>query len=171
MDTSIFIRTRWHVWAWRVAPLAAAVLAGTGGALYCARCRQDIQWRRTFFEVMPELRTTLEVAVGTISNGFRLSRSSAEARERLSVALTEAAQRHKFTVNSLQIEEAKGGGGALQATVRGDALFAAMVRFAAEVERPENLLTVDQFVCSVQQAIADPLYQAEYVIRYAFNPK
>ncbi len=171
MDSSVFFRTRWHVWAWRVAPLAAAVLTVTGGAAYCARCRQDIEWRRTFFEVMPELRTTLDVALGTISNGFRLSRTSAEARERLSAALTEAAQRQRFTVNSLQIEEAKGGGGALQATVRGDAFFAAMVRFAADVERPENLLTVEQFVCSVQQPVADPLYQAEYVVRYTFNPK
>jgi len=151
--------------------VALIVLTVTGGTAYCARCRQDIEWRRTFFEVMPELRTTLDLALGTITNGFLIARSGAEARERLSAVLSESAQRHRFTVNSLQIEEAKAGGGGLQATVRGDGFFAALLRFAADVERPENLLTVEQFGCTVQQSVADPLYQAEFVVRYAFYPK
>ncbi|MCX7819316.1 MAG: hypothetical protein N2652_08925 [Kiritimatiellae bacterium] len=128
-------------------------------------------WRRLFFETMPEMRTTLDVALATITNGFRIARSSTEARERLSAVVTEAAQRERFTVNSLQIEEGKGGGAMLQATVRGDGFFPALVRFAAELERPNNLLTIERLGCSALQPTANPLYQAEFVVHYAFNPK
>lgn len=171
MDPSVFFRTRWHTWTWRMAPLLVFALTMSAGAVYSAHCRANIKWRRTFFEVMPELRTALDVALGTITNGFRTARTSAEARERLSLTLTESATRQRFTVNSLQIEEVKAGSGGLRATVRGDGFFAPLVRFAAEVEKPEHLLIVEQFACSVQQQVADPLYQAEYVIRYTFSPK
>ena len=171
MDVGIFIRSRSRLQFWLLTPPLLLLFIALAGGWYVNRIEGQLEWRRGFLEVAPELRAAAGNARDTIRENFLVFRNNEEAREQLNGIVVDRARAVGFTINSMSIDESPPNSGTLRIVIHGDGSLVSVLEFANEVQRPEYLLTLDSCMLQYLRRQAGAGYMADFVFRHPGQSK
>lgn len=171
MDVGIFLRSRSRLQLWLLTPPTLLVLIAVVGAWYVDRIERQLEWRRSFLEVAPELRAVAGKTRETIRSNFLIFRNNEEAREQLNGIVVERARAVGFTINSMAVDESPPNSGTLRMALHGEGSLVSLLDFANEIQKPEYLLVLDSCIVQLLRRQAGLVYQADFVLRHPSQAK
>jgi hypothetical protein len=180
MDLGLFRRSKTAFWAWVILPGALVAVVLYVVHVYCSYVDEVLQRRLAFDKLLPDLTHRVAMARDVMAGCSLMPKGESLAAEALSAKLNDAAQRCGFVINSVRVDKVEPEGKtklsllkkpaktvtalpALQVTVQGEGLLAAIVKLVAEVQGPQTLVTVESAKVRAKRLIPEPMYEGEFV--------
>ncbi len=148
MDLGVFRRKKAAFWAWIVLPALTVVVVYNSLDVTCTYVEDHLHRRQAVLGILSDVEERLGVAKDVVCGFAVMGNGNTTAAEDISTRITELARRHRFTINSLRVQDGselkKKASPALHIELKGEGGILSLMKFLNELQSPQHLTVIDR---------------------------